>query len=499
MSPLAEWTKMMVEFLLHPATLSIIFHTLVVSGLAIRIIMRRPPVGVASAWLLLISAFPIIGALIYLLIGERRLGSYRANRVANFKWKLEELISQLSPKQPTVPSQDESKNFGQCSLNRIGTALLGSPLFAGTKLDLHANTHDTLAKIAQDIDSAQHTVSVEFYIWNQGGVVEEVKDALIRAASRGIKCRVLIDALGARPWWKSPQPQQLRDAGVEVLQALPVGVFRTFIGRTDLRLHRKIVVIDHHVAWTGSMNMVDPNYFKQNAGVGQWIDAMVRIEGNAIAPLALTMLSDWCIETNHKIDDLMQQCRINHVTPVGDVELQVIPSGPGQSGDCLLQMLLTLIQSAEHELIITTPYLIPEDSLLRSLHAAAARGVCVRLIVPEKIDSFLTRHACHSYFDDLLDMGINIHLYRNGLLHTKSITVDSRVSMFGTVNFDMRSFWLNYEVALFVQNPNFSTNLRALQLQYLDDSDLVDSKLWQSRPFYKRLVENSIRLASPLL
>ncbi len=271
------------------------------------------------------------------------------------------------------------------------------------------------------------------------------------------------------------------------------------VGRTDLRLHRKIVVVDGEVAWTGSMNMVDPKMFKQDAGVGEWVDAMTRIEGAAVAPLAATMLGDWIVETGEPIESLVDSVQLRQIESHGAADIQVIPSGPGESGDCLLQMILALINAAQNELVLTTPYLVPDDSLLRALRGAAGRGVTVRLIVPERVDSRLTRYASRSYYDDLLGSGSEIYLYRAGLLHTKSIVVDSCMSMFGTVNLDMRSLWLNYEVAMFVYDRHFGEQLRSLQESYLTDSDHLDPAVWSERSFGSRFLENSLRLFSPLL
>jgi len=162
-------------------------------------------------------------------------------------------------------------------------------------------------------------------------------------------------------------------------------------------------------------------------------------------------------------------------------------------------MILGLINSARVELVLTTPYLVPDDAMILALRAAAARGVEVTLIVPEKVDSFLTRYASRSYYDDLLDAGVAIQLYRGGLLHTKSISVDGTMSMFGTVNLDMRSLWLNYEVALFIYQHEFADALRALQRSYMDQSRQLDPSVWATRPFRERLIENTLRLFSPLL
>ncbi len=210
---------------------------------------------------------------------------------------------------------------------------------------------------------------MEFYIWNEGGAADEVLESLIRAAGRGVCCRLLVDAVGARPWWRGGQPRRLRDAGVEVLPALRVSVLTAVVSRNDLRLHRKIVIVDGRTAWTGSMNLVDPRYFKQDANVGQWVDAMVRLEGAAVSPLALTMLGDWMLETVESLDQLMATTGLETTQPCGNEDVQVVPSGPGESGDGLLQMLLAVINSAQEELVLTTPYFVPDDSMLRALRA----------------------------------------------------------------------------------------------------------------------------------
>lgn len=489
---------MLKNFVLHPSNITLFAHVLIMLVLGVRVIMKRPAPGVALAWLLLIATFPLGGALIYLLIGERRISQGRARGIATLRIDFRRITDAAI--QEGLTNVDWSRHsFAVRAMNQLGRNMVGSPTVHGSSFQLFSNTQEILETIARDIDSAQSSVLMEFYIWNEGGRADEVLEAVIRAAKRGVCCCVLVDALGARPWWKGKQPQRLLDAGVDVRPALPVGLFRSLVGRADLRLHRKIVVIDGSAAWTGSMNLVDPRFFKQDSEVGEWVDAMVRLQGAVVVPLASTMIGDWMLETGEPLEDVIARAGLRLVEPHGPVDIQVIPSGPGETGDGLLQMILALIHAAREELVLTTPYLIPDDSLLRALRGAAGRGVTVRLIVPEKVDSFLTRNASRSYYDDLLDVGVEIYLYRGGLLHTKSIVADGAMSMFGTVNLDMRSFWLNYEVALFVYEREFSTELRRLQQSYQDDSILLDPAAWGRRSFGHRFLENALRPVSPLL
>lgn len=488
----------MLNYLYHPTTTMWIIHMVFAFILSVRVVMKRPGTGVALAWLLVINAIPIFGELIYLLIGERRISWSRRQRIRQLRADYSEVIEHAVHQGLLVVDWEKHGELAK-SMGQLGWQLVGSPTVCGSTYELFGETDDILRRISRDIDGAQRSVLMEFYIWGNGGLADEVLAAVIRAQERGVQCCLLIDAVGARPWWKGNQPAKLRAAGVELRPALPVGLFRTLVGRSDLRLHRKIVVIDSEVSWTGSMNLVDPKFFKQNIGVGEWVDAMVRLKGSVVSPLAATMIGDWILEGDDSLSELVSRHQLHLVDSVGAADIQVIPSGPGETNDGLLQMILTMINGAREELVLTTPYLVPDESLLRAIRGASARGVKVRVIVPQKVDSIMTRFASRSYYEDLLSSGVELYLYHDGLLHTKSITVDGYVSMFGTVNFDMRSLWLNYEVALFVYDDGFGGKLRDLQQAYLDRSDRVDCELWAKRAFGKRLLENTLRLLSPLL
>jgi cardiolipin synthase len=486
------------NIVLQTSTVIALVHIAIMLAISIRVIMRRPARGVALAWLLLVSVFPIGGAVVYLLVGERRISPRRSREIDTLRLDYRKVSNSEIPARLTEIDWTRH-SLAARGMDRIGRNLVGSPTVHGSRFALLSDTEEMLIAIARDIDAAQTSVMMEFYIWNEGGVADEVMEALIRAARRGVVCRVLIDGLGARPWWKCSQPQKLRDAGVQLIEALQVGIWRSVVGRADVRLHRKIIILDGKIAWTGSMNLVDPRYFKQDAGVGEWVDAMVRLEGAAVVPLGVVMIGDWVVETGEALHDVIVSAGLHLARAEGDADIQVIPSGPGLTDDGLLQMLLAIVNGAETELVITTPYLVPDDALILALRGAAARGVRVSVILPEKVDSLLTRYASRSYYDELLDIGVEIFLYRDGLLHTKSITADRAISMFGTVNLDMRSLWLNYEVALFIYDVDFATTLHELQESYIARSDNLDPAAWAARPFRQRFIDNMVRLASPLL
>ena len=351
--------------------LGVALHAIIVIWISVRVIMRRPANGVALAWLFLVAVLPIAGGVIYLLVGERRVGGRRARRIAALRSDYAMLAQRMIGTGLTNVAWDKHRPEAR-GMDRLGAAMVGVPTVAGSEGHLYSSSDQILRAIAKDVNRARKSVLMEFYIWNEGGAADEVLEALVHAANRGVSCRVLVDALGARPWWRGPQPARLRAAGVRLRPALPVGLVQTLVSRNDLRLHRKIVVVDGEVAWTGSMNLVDPRYFKQNAHVGQWVDAMVRLEGWAVIPLAMTMIGDWMLETAESFDAIIEAAGLGYVEPKGTTDVQVIPSGPEQSGDGLLQMLLAVVNSAQEELVLTTPYFVPDDSLLRALRARRA-------------------------------------------------------------------------------------------------------------------------------
>ncbi len=476
------------------STIILMAHWLIVIGLSIRVIMRRPPVGVSVAWLSVIFSVPLVGAVVYLLFGEKRLGKRRAARinaslgeVAGWQKTLREQYDPLAPRIGTLEQP----------LFHHAERVLDFPALPGNEIELLSDFQSIFDRLRADIDAAQHTVHLCFYIWHAGGRVIEIVDALVRAARRGVQCRVLADAMGSKDFFASDLVNQLRDAGVFFTAALSTGLLRALVARTDLRNHRKIAVIDDRVAYAGSQNLVDPRFFKQTAGVGLWVDAMVRITGPAAASLDGVFRLDWSVETGSVFRPPTAPAA-GLSAPAGAM-IQIVPSGPDLHPEAIHQLLLTAIYAARQELVMTTPYFVPDESILTALLSAALRGVKVALIVPARNDSALVRYASVAPFDDLMSAGVRIHLFNGGLLHTKSMTIDGTMSVFGSVNLDMRSLWLNFEISLLVYDRDFAGRLRALQNSYLRDADRLDLDTWRRRPAWRRFMENTCRMAGPLL
>jgi cardiolipin synthase len=471
-----------------------ILHAGIVLLFGLYLISARRPVGVAFAWFLIVILVPLIGISLYVLIGERPVGRKLTRKIVRMNHEYEKITQEM--RQQYLADRKQLPSEGQ-ALSLLAESRNGSPVVAGNKIELHTESLKILQLFIHEIDQAKTSLHLEFYIWALGGDADKVGEALIAAARRGVACRVLLDSLGSKDWFKSQWPARFRNAGIQVTEALPIQFGRFQFRRADLRLHRKIFVVDAAIVWTGSMNMVDPRTFKQDSGVGEWVDAMVRIEGPVASQFELTFAFDWSVD-NPKIT------HFNDREPPasaheGAALAQEFSSGPVYRDDILYQVLLSAIMDARQELTITTPYFGPDDGLIQALMAAAGRGVKVTLVVPKLNDSTLVAWSSKSFYSDLMGAGVQIAEFHGGLLHTKSLLIDKRIAIFGSVNFDQRSLRLNFEISLIVYNEAFCAKLEKLIESYLQQSDFVDPKAWARRPRWHHYLENAAHLASPLL
>lgn len=475
-------------------------------GLSIRVIMRKRPYGVSLAWLVIILLFPFFGGFFYLLFGENRIPEKRTERVKSSFKHYQHWLKTLRDRAPVHRTMLNAEWF---PLHHLAQSHTGLPAMAGNHLEILDTPERVIGSIIRDIDRAKSTCHLQFYIWVEGGQVNKVIDALLQAAGRGVTCRLLLDAIGSRDFLGSPTAEVMKQAGIRIRESLPAGIFTALFARIDIRNHRKIIVIDGSVAYTGSQNMVDPYVYRQDTGVGNWIDVMVRIQGPVVESLAGTFITDWFLEAGLKrpkpsslreeVDTVRHLADVLCQQPAGNVAVQLVPSGPGFSSDAIHSLLLTTIYAARQELILTTPYFIPDDALLTALKSAALRGVDVTIIIPEKNESRLAAYATRARFEDLLQAGVRLKLFTGGFLHSKTITTDGNFSLFGSVNLDMRSFWLNFEITLLIYDREVSSQLRELQLRYAAGSYDLDPEKFARRSVLERFKENAVLLIGPLL
>ncbi|PWW10703.1 cardiolipin synthase [Mangrovibacter plantisponsor] len=476
--------------------LVILGYWLLIASVTLRILMKRRAVPSAMAWLLVIYILPLVGVIAYLSFGELHLGKRRAERARDMWPSTANWLKALKESKHIFANENSTvaESLFQLCERRQGVGGV-----KGNQLQLLTETDDVMHALIRDIQLARHNIEMVFYIWNPGGLADEVAESLMAAARRGVHCRLMLDSAGSLAFFRSPWPAMMRNAGIDVVESLKVNLMRVFLRRMDLRQHRKMVMIDNYVAYTGSMNLVDPRYFKQDAGVGQWVDLMARMEGPIATTMGIVYSCDWEIETGKRLLPPPPDANIMPFEEASGHTIQTIASGPGFPEDLIHQALLTAVYAARENLVLTTPYFVPSDDLLHAICTAALRGVNVSLILPKKNDSLLVGWASRAFFAELLAAGVKIYQFEGGLLHTKSVLVDDELSLVGTVNLDMRSLWLNFEITLVIDDQGFGNDLAAVQDDYISRSTLLNASDWVKRPLWQRITERVFYFFSPLL
>jgi cardiolipin synthase len=354
--------------------------------------------------------------------------------------------------------------------------------------------------MAADIDAAESSVHVCFYIWLPDGNGLKVKDALIRAAGRGVKVRVLADALGSRGIVRSRHWREMRRAGVDARAALPIGglLWTLIRGRFDLRNHRKQLIIDNRIAWCGSQNLADPAFLPK-VRYGPWVDVMVRWEGPVVQDCQFIFAADWESEHGDDISGLLPDSVEPASVADPGIAAQVIGTGPNLPYPAMTACFVSLIHAAREELIVTTPYFVPDEQLVFALMDCARRGVRTTIILPRRNDSWIVAATSRSYYADMVEAGVRIYEFRPGLLHAKTMVADGKVGLIGSANLDRRSFELNFENNILFADDAFAHELRERQMTYLAQSDRVSAEEVARTGMARRFWQNLLATLSPLL
>jgi cardiolipin synthase A/B len=449
--------------------------------------MRRSPQA-ASAWLLLTLVSPWLAFSLYLLIGWPRMPRWREQ----LRRQVPELFADVLGRLRNLPSATLTKiNPGVAQAARLATHLCHLQPLEGNRVELLGDYDGMIEQLVADIDKATNHVHLIFYIYGVDPTANRVTDALARAVKRGVTCRVLVDSIGSKNTLKALLPK-LASIGVAAYRVLPVGLFRRRAIRFDLRNHRKIAVIDGRIAYTGSQNLVAADFKKRLV----YEELMARVTGPVVLQLQFVFVTDWFVETS---EVLKQTPIFPTMEQTGGTIAQALPSGPDDHTENNLSLIIALIYSAQSRIVITTPYFIPDESLLQALAAAALRGVEVHLVLPYMIDQILVGLAQRSYFQQMLDAGIVIHLYQPSFMHAKHISIDDKVAIVGSSNMDIRSFLLNSEVMLICYDTGVTARIRDFQNEYFSKSLLLTAESWRARPRITQFTRNLARLFSPLL
>ena len=459
---------------------------------------RKP--GEATAWLLLMFIAPFVGVVLFILLGNPELSRWRRDqqkamneRIENVAEDAQDIPALQDLVDPVVPDRYEP-------LVRLNARLSGMPVTAGNTVELFKDYVGAVECIVQDIDAAQRYVHVEYFMFADDKIGGPVIDALIRAKQRGVVCRVLIDHLG-NIGYSGRVLERLRAAKIPAKLMLPLDPSDHQWNRPDLRNHRKIVVVDGTVGFTGSQNLVEDTYHKRaNIRKGiHYIELGARVTGPVVRELDAAFITDWYSETEELLD--IRNAPETRVFPraTGDVLCQVLPSGPGFEHDNNLMLFVALFHAARQRITIANPYVVPDETILLALTSAAQRGVEVTLIVSEIGDQFLVFHAQRSYYEELLKAGVRIFRYRAPIiLHSKFIIIDDDIGVISSSNLDIRSFQLNFEITLICYSKGVVRDLQEVTAEYFGHSRELHFNDWQRRPLPVKLLDNLARLTSAL-
>lgn len=477
-----------------------IIYTIIVILVCLRIVYDTQSTTKTLAYLLFAIFVPIFGILFYFFFGinyrNRKMYSKKLLDNSAMSKRVKDHLYQSS-KKTFEESGAEVKSNKELAYLLLNDGM--SPLTSQNSVSLLINGENKFPEVIKALQEAKHHIHIEYYIFDDNGIGNEIGKILIKKAQEGVAVRFIYDDFGSSSIRKK-FVKNLRENGVKAFPFLKIS-FLLFANRINYRNHRKIIVIDGHTAFVGGINVSD-RYINnpENTKNLYWRDTHLRIDGPGILQLQYLFLCDWNFCANEKLQPVEAFFpHINNYDKVDDKVVQIAASGPDSETPTILFSLLQAINLATKEILITTPYFIPGDSLLDALRIASLSGLSVKLLVPDKSDSILVNAAARSYYDDLLKAGVQIYLYRKGFVHAKTLVSDRKIAIVGTANMDFRSFDLNFEVNAIVYDSEIANQLADVFYQDIKSAEKINEIDWSHRPRLKQLGQKAARLLSPLL
>ena len=459
---------------------------LAVIGRAILLDGREP--YARAAWVLLLVALPGVGTALYLLFGEPWISSsFRKRSRDAYEALLPFALPTASPEQGLAAGNP----FRTCEAASRWTVAMGNTAHVAPDSDT------AIAMIVADIDAARHAVHLSFYIWLADGNGTKVVEAVCRAAQRGVACRIVADAIGSRSLIRSSHWTAMREAGAQMCASLaaPFGLGFLVGHRTDLRNHRKIIVLDGGITWCGSQNCADPAFLPKRK-FAPWVDILIRYEGPVARQADIIIASAWTVETG---EDLRGWLAADPPPPRSDGFTAIaVGSGPLSPHATMTDIFVSLLAAARERVTITTPYFAPDPPLLVAIVAAARRGVDLTMVFPRRNDSRIVGAISRAHYITLARAGVHIHEYCAGLLHAKTLVVDERIALVGSANMDRRSLDLNFENNILFESEALAGLVREHQRRWLSDAVEIDHDGILTRSLPRRFADNLLAMASPL-
>jgi cardiolipin synthase len=478
-------------------TISIIIYCIILLLVCLRILFETHDTAKTMAYLLFSLFIPVIGILFYLAFGI----NYWKKRHYNKKVHQDEMIFRqlkndiVQYDETRIGYQDEAIQQ-HSELASMLVKDLGSPLTRHNEVKVLVNGEEKFPELLDALKNARHHIHLEYYIYEYDDIGTAIIEILIQKALEGVEVRFIYDDFGS-PTIKKKTEERMRKAGIEVHPFHKVR-FYLLANRINYRNHRKIVVIDGYTAFIGGINVCD-KYINNGKKNLYWRDTHLRLDGPAIYYLQYIFITDWNFCCTKKIRANHKYFAPTFGNTAQDAYVQIAAGGPDSVLPSVLYSILQAIYLAKEEVLITTPYFIPGDSILNALSVAALSGLSVKLLVPGISDLKVVNAAARSNYKELLQAGVEIYLYKKGFVHAKTIVTDGLLSVIGTANMDLRSFDLNFEVNAFIYDREVAASMRKQFFEDLKSAEKIDKKAWLSRPAYQQFPEKFARLFSPVL
>lgn len=473
--------------------ISSVYSVIIAVTVITLIVDKRDPVKTLS-WVVVMIMLPVAGILLYVMFGQ----NFRKRKIFRLKSRFNsDRIDSIIARQLYSVNSQLADNRREIAVNRdVVTLMLNAgraPVTYNNDIRILNDGVETFETIFSDLERARHSIHVESYIIKDDNLGRAFADILCRKASEGVEVRLIYDSLGCFDMTKS-YVARLRKAGVEVAEFMPV-MFPHFTSKINYRNHRKIIVIDGAVSFTGGLNVAD-KYIHGTRKLGRWRDTHLRIYGKASHTLQAIFINDWHFVRGVQLDEALYFAKTEQKEGVA---VQIAASGPDSDWASIMQGYFSAITKAEKHIYISTPYFLPNEALLTAVKVASLGGTDVRVMIPYRSDSKTVYWATRSYVSELMDAGVKIYLYHGGFNHSKLLMIDSCLSSVGSANMDVRSFEDNFEVSAMIYDAPKTIELEKRFLEDLEQAVLIRRADWDTRPLRHRFYEAFARLLSPLL
>lgn len=466
------------------ATVLIVLYILLALSIILSLLINGIRPSRTLAWLLAIFTIPVGGILLYLMLGRNR----RKRRLTKRKGKKLQLPS-LDPKNWPAHSSSKYRKI----MKLVASNCLFPPT-SGNSIQMLKDGKTTFNEIFKALESATSYIHLQYYIYEEGELADTLLDLFLGKVIEGVRVRLIYDGVGSYSLSRS-YIRKLKAGGVEVYPFLPFR-FGRFLTSLNYRNHRKIIVVDGKIGFTGGINISD-KYLRGDEELGMWHDMHLKLQGPSVCYLDYVFASDWFMVTEVKLDECL--LLPSHGEQSNPSMVQIVFSGPDDVFANIEQLYFSMISRANQYVYITNPYIIPSQEILKALQVAALGGIDVRLMVSRKSDSKLVRWSVQSYFEPLLKAGVRIFLFPDGFLHSKIVVSDDDISSVGTANIDVRSFEHNYEVNALVYDRLFAKKLKEDFLKDCKQCTELTYEEHLTRPWTSRLIEGTARIFTPLL